>query len=126
MKTCLEDLGLSVDLGHEGKPCPNKSSLIAPSKLVVIASNGIHQINVHWCSCSRSIGKASEKMIQLLRLQWFPVSPFRPATAVTFECLNLFHKMTVQGKLTGYDFYQSLMHLTDNTDINPPRVSNYF
>lgn len=124
MKTSLEDLGLIVDLGHGGHACPNKSSLTAPSTLVVIASNGIHQIRVQWCSCSLSIGKASEKMIQLLRLRWFPASPQRPATAVTFECLDLFHKNTVQGKLTGYDFYQSLMHLTDNTDINPPRVRN--
>lgn len=58
-----------------------------------------------------------------MRLRWFPASPQRPATVVTFKCLDLFHKITVQGKLTGYDYYQSLIHLTDNTDINPPRVS---
>lgn len=118
----MEDLGLIVDLGHGGKACPNKNPLHAPSRLVVIASNGIHRISANWCSCSQSIGKASEKMIQLMRLRWFPASPQRPATVVSFECLELFHKITVQGKLTGYNFYQSLMHLTDNTDINPPRV----
>ena len=110
-------------MGHGGSPCPAKDNNIPPYKLVVISMTGIHNIKIHWCRCSQSIGKASEHIFQLLRMRWFPASSRRPATVVTFDCLDIFHKITVQGKLTGYDFYQSLVHLTDNTDLDPPRVS---
>lgn len=60
---------------------------------------------------------------QLLRMQWFPATCERPQTVTTFECLSLFHLLTLQGKLTAYDFYMALVHLTDNYGIDVPKVS---
>lgn len=119
------NLGVIFDVGHGGKSCPSVDPRAPPYALIVISSNGIHHVNVRWCSCSKSLGKASEHWVQLMRTRWFPASHSKPKTAVTFDCLNLFHKLTLQGKLTGHDFYQTLLQLTDNTDIDPPRVSEH-
>ncbi|KIL55653.1 hypothetical protein M378DRAFT_17762 [Amanita muscaria Koide BX008] len=48
---------------------------------------------------------------------WFPATFERPKTAFTFDMLDLFHKITLQGKTTLYDFYHSILHLTDNLRI---------
>lgn len=114
---------MAVHLGHGGKICPGNVDTFKTSPFTVISTTGIHQINVVWCTCSLSIGKGADRFIQLLRNRWFPVSAVTPKTAVTFDCLSFFHLLTVQGKLTGYDFYQSLVYLTDNTGTNPPPVS---
>jgi hypothetical protein len=45
-----------------------------------------------------------------------------PRSAVTFSTLNLFHLLTLQGKVTAYDFYYSLVHQTDNWMTDPPKV----
>lgn len=34
--------------------------------------------------------------------------------AFTFDVLDLFHKLTLQGKTTLYDFYHTLLHRSDN------------
>lgn len=119
-------LGLIFNIGHGGSTCPSVDTSAPPFKLVIIATNGVHEIKIRWCTCSRSLGKASEHWVQLMRMRWFPASHARPKTAVTFDCLDLFHKLTLQGKLTGYDYYQSLLHLTNNTDVDLPRVSNFY
>lgn len=31
--------------------------------------------------------------------------------------LDLFHKLTLQGKLTLYDFYLSVLHISDNLQL---------
>ena len=62
---------------------------------------------------------------QLLRARWFPASPSKPRTVITFECLTLFHKLSNQGKLSGYDFYETLVHLTPNSYTDPPPVRVY-
>ncbi len=47
-----------------------------------------------------------------------------PATAVTFRCLDDFCHKSNQGKLTGYDYYNSLMHKMDSAELDPPKVSD--
>lgn len=47
-----------------------------------------------------------------------------PRTAFTFEALELFHQLTLQGKTTAWDFYSALLYATDNTGLNPPSVSH--
>lgn len=112
-----------VNIGHGRSSCPCADHKAPPYTLVVIAANGVHKVHIRWCTCSQSLGKASDHWVQLMRMQWFPASHTRPRTVVTFDCLDRFHKLTLQGKLTGYDYYQTLLHLTDNTDLDPPRVS---
>lgn len=117
----LSLLGLTLFPCHEGgPPCPKPGS--ATRNLVVLACNGVHTVSVCFCACPVSTGV--DEAHQLLRTRWFPASSKIPKTVVTFECLAQFHSLSLQGKLTGYDYYQHLLHLTDNTDIDLPPVSN--
>jgi hypothetical protein len=60
---------------------------------------------------------------QLLRARWFPATFDRPRTAFTFDCLDTFHELTLQGKTPLYDFYYMVLHKTDNLGIRKPIVS---
>ncbi|KAH8106480.1 hypothetical protein DFH11DRAFT_1549960 [Phellopilus nigrolimitatus] len=120
--TSLKTLGLVVHLNHdcsESVPiCPAPEGSIRT--ITVMDIGGIHSVNVVFCGCSASSGNAGHAYVQLIRQRWFPASHRLPQTVTTFNCLEDFHLMTVQGKLTGYDYYQTLVRKTDNTGINPP------
>ncbi|KAF8210707.1 hypothetical protein K438DRAFT_1752495 [Mycena galopus ATCC 62051] len=66
---------------------------------------------------------AGEYSQQLLQMRWFPSTPFEPQTAATFEVLDTFHIMTLQGKVTTYDFYSGLEKLKDNTGMEKMKMS---
>ena len=51
--------------------------------------------------------------IQILRTGWFPATFNHPQKVFTFNCLNFYHELTLQGKVNAYDFCQTLQHLTD-------------
>lgn len=89
----------------------------------VLDVHGIFKINVRFCGCSVSSGTtASDTYVQLIRARLFPATAKVPQTAFSFRALTLASHLNNQGKLTGYDFYHSLMHLTDNAEIDPPKV----
>ena len=56
-------------------------------------------------------------------MRWYPASFNRPKTAFTFDILETYHKVTLQGKLNLYDFYHAIMHKTDNQGRSKPLVS---
>ena len=117
-RTTLHDLGLRVQLGHAlGHPCPTRLS--ANISFRVIHSNGIHQVAVDQCRCHNV-----PFYKQLLQIGWWPATPLDPRSAATFEVLRHFHILNLQGKVTGYSFYQALAHQTDNTGLNLPSVSS--
>lgn len=60
---------------------------------------------------------------QLLREGWFPATLSRPQTVFTFECLEFFHELTLQGKTSLYDFYHTLIRRSDNAGLSPTIVS---
>lgn len=123
-KTSLaKKLGLVVQIGHPGISCPANDEGTPVHDLTVIACNGIHNVRVRWCNCSKSLGFGHKHCVQLLRTRLFPASYSKPQTVVTFDCLKSFHGLTVQGKLTGFEFYQSVVNLTDNAGLDPPPVS---
>ncbi|KAG6809103.1 hypothetical protein H0H92_001589 [Tricholoma furcatifolium] len=108
----LYDLGLRVQLGHDGGPCvlPEKG----PSEFIILDLNGAHRVSIDYCGCSPSL---LHKRTQILRAQWFPATQDRPRTAFTFSCLKFFHELTLQGKTTVYDFFKTLMRRTDNCQL---------
>ena len=112
-----------MHLGHNGQPCPRLATLGRP--VTIVHTNGFHKLNVAFCKCAmyggESYGDRSDRN-QLLRAGLFPATPHQPATAFTFDVLKDFHLLTTQGKLTGYDFYETLISKTDNTGIDPPKV----
>jgi hypothetical protein len=116
----LVDLGVCVQLGHNGSPCPAPRHFDTP--LTVYHTNGAHMVKVSFCECNEPPGGYLFAN-QLLRSSWFPASLTLPRTAFTFAVLERFHHLTLQGKTTAYDFYNSLVHETDNTGLKPPPVS---
>jgi hypothetical protein len=60
---------------------------------------------------------------QLLRERWFPATLARPQTVFTFDCLETFHELTLQGKTSLYDYYHTLLRRSDNANLGNPIVS---
>lgn len=115
----LKDLGLCLQVGHGGTPCP--LALHTPSSLVVIHVNGLHHVRIKYCQCLN----APPVYIQLLRLGWFPASTTRPETCATFQVLRQCHILSLQSKLSTYHFFKSLERLTDNTGLTPLPVMSH-
>src|SRR6202050_3996567 len=46
----------------------------------------------------------------------------RPKTVFTFDILETFHELSLQGKTTTYDFYHSVIRRTDNLQLGKPIV----
>lgn len=111
----LEELGLTVHLNHPAKVC---SSPRSSQSLTVIDVNGIHQVNVSFCGCHLAVPDVE----QLLRYGWYPGTTIAPQTAVTMSCLSFFHVLTLQSKVTAYDYYHTLSRTTDNAGIRKTKV----
>ncbi|KZS93892.1 hypothetical protein SISNIDRAFT_410793, partial [Sistotremastrum niveocremeum HHB9708] len=114
-KSSLSAAGLTIQLGHDrlSSFCPhpiNRRRL-----LTVMHCNGIHHVEALFCGCTRVEERSFTN--QLLRVGWFPASLQRPASAFTFEVLDLFHELSVQGKVSAHDFYRSIVRVSDNTGL---------
>jgi hypothetical protein len=103
----LIKLRLSVQLGHNGAPCPLPVTFKTP--LTIYHMNGAHLVKVSYCQCGGPAG-GHLYLNQLLQSTWFPASLTCPRTAFTFAILKHFHHLTLQGKTTAYDFYNLLVH----------------
>ena len=109
-RTSLSELGLYFYIGHQHTPCP---SATLPQQILVFDMNGVHYLNVQFCSCKETPDWV-EYYRQLIRMGWYPASFNQPKTAFTFDLLDTYHKLTLQGKLNLYNFYWSIMQKTDN------------
>jgi hypothetical protein len=118
-RTSLQELGLIFYLGHQHTACPLAKS---SQQILVIDMNGIHHLSVQFCACEDAPGWVDHYR-QLLRMRWYPATFDRPQTAFTFDLLNTYHKLTLQGKLNLYDFYSSIVQKTDNCGRKKPIVS---
>ena len=47
-------------------------------------------------------------------MRWYPASFSCPQTAFSFDLLETYHKLTLQGKINLYDFYLAIMQKSDN------------
>ena len=89
----------------------------------MIHTNGIHLVAVDFCECALyHNGRSGLWRTQPLRMEWYPATHLEPQTVCTFRVLENFHAMTLQGKVTMYDYYSGLEKLTDNTGIAKPKV----
>ena len=118
-KATLRSLGLRIQLGHDGGCC--SLPIPAASNFLVFDISGVHQVHVDFCGC-RPIYELN-KRVQLLQKQWFPATTTRPQTVFTFDCLDMFHELTLQGKTSLYDFYHVLLRKTDNASVRSSIVS---
>ncbi|KAL0573338.1 hypothetical protein V5O48_008616 [Marasmius crinis-equi] len=111
--TTLGALGLVIQLGHPVAEC---CGLPEPFKtgFTVVDVFGIQDVNVNSCLCQQQ-EVVGNRLQQLLRFKVYPATVQNPQTVFTFRLLNLFHTMTLQGKVTLYDFYRSIEKRTDST-----------
>ena len=117
-KVSLQELGLWIQLGHKaGKTCWNRGR-VAGDDFVVLDINGIHEVGVDFCDCE----KLKPEFIQLLRFGWFPASVDCPKTVVTFPVLKHFQLLNFKSKASPFEFYNTLVQLTDNTGLSAPKV----
>jgi hypothetical protein len=86
---------------------------------VVIDSLGIHPVAVDYCDCEAALPPPQ----QLLRHRWFPSTALQPRSAATFAVLEHFHILNFESKVSVFEFYHSIARASDNTAIQPPKVS---
>jgi hypothetical protein len=86
---------------------------------VIVDSHTIHEVALDFCGC----GSAKPKPIQLLRMRLYPATGTNPRSAATFRALRRFAHMTLESKCSAYEFYNSLARETNNTGLDPSRVS---
>lgn len=94
--------------------CENPVS--AHQSMLIIHTNGIHEINIQYCGCTRAI----PNHLQLLRRGLYPASQLTIRTCATFELLRQLHMLALTTKSNTYDFYRALEKLTVNTGIGVP------
>ncbi|KAK0499952.1 hypothetical protein EDD18DRAFT_1348753 [Armillaria luteobubalina] len=115
-KVPLRELGMRYQVGHlAGEVCPHPWPAFG-NHFIIIDTNGIHDVALDFCSCMR-------KRLFAMQLQgsWlFPATDSEPCTAVTTAALEQFQMLTFMGKILAYEYYHSLVRLTDNTGITAP------
>ncbi|KAF9777722.1 hypothetical protein BJ322DRAFT_1015452 [Thelephora terrestris] len=105
----LESLGLVINLSHSGGACPVNTDT---KRIFVVDLSGYHFVRIRFCTCPHT--SFLDLFRQFLRVRWFPASILQPKTVFTFDLLDTYHKISMQGKLNLYDFYTAIMQKTDN------------
>ena len=81
-----------------------------------------------FCGCNE-VGNHGTQVQQLLRQRLFPATMTDPQTACTFLLLKLAQLLSLQLKLSLYDYYlciEWLMDVTGTANINVGSPRNYF
>lgn len=115
IRMSLCNLGLTIYLGHQGKPCPYVGHV------GVIHTNSIHNVKVLLCSCHDYHLQAK---FQLLWCSWLPATMEDLQTAFTFDVLNSYVLLSLQGKVSQEDYYVFISCHTNNVGLDPPKVIN--
>ena len=117
-KDSLQNLGLRYQLGHSSAPCPCPQP--GPANFIVFDLSGPHNVSINYCQCGE---EPLPFWTQLLCEGWFPATHSRPQTVFTFDCLETFHELTLQGKTNLYDYYNTLLRRSDNANLSTSIVS---
>lgn len=111
-QTTLKDLGLRIQLGHHSSErCEISQS--GPSDFTVIASNGIHVVNVLFCACPGALSRRD----QLLEFGWWPATEQNPQLAFTMEVLRKSHIINLEARTPLTELYRSYVNMTYGTGI---------
>lgn len=108
----LRSLGLTVYLGHMGKPCPHLEESEYTSThhdILVVDTSGVQTIDVARCVCQNALSFPK----QLLRSGLFPATWKSPATAFTFTVLDHFYIDSMECNTSAQSFYSKLRRLTN-------------
>ncbi|KAJ6504786.1 hypothetical protein C8R47DRAFT_1174651 [Mycena vitilis] len=83
---------------------------------VVLHDNGIHVIDVAFCGC---LGSPSEAE-QLFNIGWYAATYDTPSTAASLSLMRRFHTLNLSARTPAYDFYNTLVLLTNSDGLNKP------
>ncbi|KAK0491728.1 hypothetical protein EDD18DRAFT_1109479 [Armillaria luteobubalina] len=100
-----------------GEVCPHPRPAFG-DHFMIIDTNGIHNVTLNFCNCIHERPLAS----QLQHAWLFPTTGREPHTAVTTAALEQFQMLTFMGKISTYEYYYSLVRLTDNTNTKTPSL----
>ena len=117
-RASLYSLRFVCHLGHEGDACPMDSQ---PHNLLIVDISGWHKLQVKFCTCGAN-PLSHERYCQLLQMHWYLASFNRPQTVFSFNLLETYYKVTLQGKRNLYNFYLAIMHKSDNQGRSKPMV----
>ena len=90
-----------------------------PKNFVVFDALGPHFVSIDYCDCGN---QPLSTWHQLLHERWFPATLSCPQTVFTFDCLETFHELNLQGKTNLYDYYHTLLRRSDNANLLNPIV----
>ncbi|KAJ2921444.1 hypothetical protein H1R20_g15648, partial [Candolleomyces eurysporus] len=97
VKATLKGLGLRIQLGHRtGEACQVPLKTFNDDFVIVDYD-------------------------QLLERRLYPATATNPKTAATFRALEVFELLQYEAKVSVFEFYQTIVRLTDNTGLNEPK-----
>ncbi|KAL0567046.1 hypothetical protein V5O48_014951 [Marasmius crinis-equi] len=111
----LKSLGLIFQLAH-----PSKVVCGFPRRcregFVVVDVDYIQEVNIQFCMCQeRTV--IGDYFQQLMRRSLFAATVEEPHTAFTFRSLAFFHTLTLTGKVSNYDFYNTIERRTNGAGL---------
>lgn len=115
------DIGIELQLVHNaGEACfmPH-----ARKNFSIVHTNGIHRMSVNFCRCRR--GVHLDDYTQLLRARLWPATIDDPETATTYEAMNGFNRLSMLGRLSGFDYYKAMQACTDAVGLLNIAVSTH-
>ncbi|EMD33434.1 hypothetical protein CERSUDRAFT_57023, partial [Gelatoporia subvermispora B] len=120
-KESLANLGLTLNLGHDGRKCP--VAFDEPRRLTVVHSHGIHELRMRFCACLDDELEGTPDSLQLIANGMWPGTWDKPLTAFTIDVMKEFHLLSLQVQMSAQDFHRYLQRRTDNvqTDQVPNR-----
>ena len=113
-RTSLKAIGLKIQLGHQHDGCACSNPIPLRDDFTVVHLNGIHAMTVSLCGCDKA-ARAGSHIQQLLHAELWPATDAEPNTCFSFQMLENYHIMSLQGKISMYDYYHALERMTDNT-----------
>ncbi|KAK1223873.1 hypothetical protein PQX77_013239 [Marasmius sp. AFHP31] len=122
VKHDISTLGYTIPIGHRGDRCPYPTD---PLYLIIADTNGVHATCVTYCGCKD--GEQFDKWTRLFMHDLFPSTVTNPQSAFTFQLLRHYSVLTLQSKITPYNFNKSIQWLTDNVFTgNVPNLYKQF
>ena len=111
--TLTENTKLSLNLGHDGQPCP--TTVREPRPMTIVHDHGIHPYNVVFCRCvDMKTQQPTPEPLQLIRFGLWPGSWVRPETAFSLSCLRDHQLLSLQSAISTEDYVEYLKRTMDN------------
>lgn len=117
--TTLAALGFVLRLGHYGQPCPALTATEVTQKvsnLTIAHTTGLQEIQVQYCECVDSAEgyQMKPRPLQLWSHDLWPATCERTRTVFSRHALRFFYHLSMQSKVSAYDYMGTLQRLTDN------------